>query len=320
MAESDDNPLKTPYPIRSGAIPTPDGVFPVDLQAGGRRRRRRPFIDLDAVDMKAKAADQAVELELAWGIIANAHGGDWSKASPEWQEAATAWRDRYFAGGKVIAPPAPPEIPTANLQLEPSPKLIAVSDITPSPALEAIEALQECHQFLARLAAMPESDVKAILGPLWDGDEDTFEAAVGLKWAEIKRDVAEASPKASQANRPLDPEEEEESRDDPFTPEPQTSVAGLVIVDQPPAPQPPVVEEKLEPEKVAVVSDPSVGPLIGASATPTDAAAVVAAVASVSGPAVDPTANVVPPAPFIPDPPTDKPKSGRKAKATTDQQ
>ena len=34
-------------------------------------------------------------LDLAWGIIANASGGDWEKESADWQEAAAQWRDRY---------------------------------------------------------------------------------------------------------------------------------------------------------------------------------------------------------------------------------
>jgi hypothetical protein len=32
-------------------------------------------------------------IEAAWGIIANAGGGDWTKETPEWQEAAARWRD-----------------------------------------------------------------------------------------------------------------------------------------------------------------------------------------------------------------------------------
>jgi hypothetical protein len=32
------------------------------------------------------------QLELAWGIIANAGGGDWEKESKEWQDAAVKWR------------------------------------------------------------------------------------------------------------------------------------------------------------------------------------------------------------------------------------
>ena len=40
-------------------------------------------------------------IEAAWGIIANAHNGDWSKATPEWRDAAEQWRDRY------VTPPRP---------------------------------------------------------------------------------------------------------------------------------------------------------------------------------------------------------------------
>jgi len=35
------------------------------------------------------------ELEAAWGIIANAGGGDWNNESAEWRDAASKWRDKY---------------------------------------------------------------------------------------------------------------------------------------------------------------------------------------------------------------------------------
>ena len=35
-------------------------------------------------------------LDFAWGIIANVSSGDWTKQTPEWQEAATKWRDAYW--------------------------------------------------------------------------------------------------------------------------------------------------------------------------------------------------------------------------------
>lgn len=35
-------------------------------------------------------------LDLAWGLIANAGGGDWDKETPEWRGAADRWRDLYF--------------------------------------------------------------------------------------------------------------------------------------------------------------------------------------------------------------------------------
>lgn len=35
--------------------------------------------------------------EAAWGVIANAGGGDWTRETVEWQEAATRWRNEYHA-------------------------------------------------------------------------------------------------------------------------------------------------------------------------------------------------------------------------------
>ena len=35
-------------------------------------------------------------VELAWGLIANAGGGNWSKETPDWQEAAARWRDEHW--------------------------------------------------------------------------------------------------------------------------------------------------------------------------------------------------------------------------------
>ena len=34
-------------------------------------------------------------LSLAWGIIANAGQGDWTREGHEWRDAATRWRDQY---------------------------------------------------------------------------------------------------------------------------------------------------------------------------------------------------------------------------------
>ena len=36
-------------------------------------------------------------LETAWGVIANAGGGDWTRETEIWQGAAARWRGRYFA-------------------------------------------------------------------------------------------------------------------------------------------------------------------------------------------------------------------------------
>lgn len=48
--------------------------------------------------MNQHSSETDHQLDTAWGIIANAHGGDWSKASDDWQEAATRWRDEVLPG------------------------------------------------------------------------------------------------------------------------------------------------------------------------------------------------------------------------------
>jgi hypothetical protein len=33
----------------------------------------------------------------AWVLLANVSGGDWTKQTPEWQEAVVRWRDEFHA-------------------------------------------------------------------------------------------------------------------------------------------------------------------------------------------------------------------------------
>lgn len=44
-----------------------------------------------------RLADSA---EMLWVCLANVNEGDWTKQTPEWQEAAKRWRDNYF--GAVV--------------------------------------------------------------------------------------------------------------------------------------------------------------------------------------------------------------------------
>jgi hypothetical protein len=44
------------------------------------------------------------DAEMAWGIIANVSGGDWTRQSDEWREAAARWRDQYFAALRASPP------------------------------------------------------------------------------------------------------------------------------------------------------------------------------------------------------------------------
>lgn len=50
--------------------------------------------DAPGIDTDSPAGGSDNE-EMAWTIIANAYGGDWSLASEEWRAAATRWRDAY---------------------------------------------------------------------------------------------------------------------------------------------------------------------------------------------------------------------------------
>ncbi len=48
-------------------------------------------------ECQEKATATASLLERAWGIIANAGGGDWGVESRDWLSAASTWRDDYHA-------------------------------------------------------------------------------------------------------------------------------------------------------------------------------------------------------------------------------
>jgi hypothetical protein len=52
---------------------------------------------------------EASMLEAAWGIIANAGGGNWDTQTPEWQEAAKKWREAYHRTTGVGATDNPEE-------------------------------------------------------------------------------------------------------------------------------------------------------------------------------------------------------------------
>jgi len=80
----------------------------IHFSATGRRGEapKRGVVE-DVADMKAKcdALDKAAE--MLWAVLANVSGGDWTKQTQEWQDAAAKWRDNYFAtirtpGAEVI--------------------------------------------------------------------------------------------------------------------------------------------------------------------------------------------------------------------------
>lgn len=50
--------------------------------------------------------------EMLWVVLANVSGGDWTKQTPEWQEAAARWRDAYFVALKAHPSPSAPDLDT----------------------------------------------------------------------------------------------------------------------------------------------------------------------------------------------------------------
>jgi len=49
------------------------------------------------VQAESRERRQGELLEVAWGVIANAGGGDWGVEGAKWREAATRWRDDWHA-------------------------------------------------------------------------------------------------------------------------------------------------------------------------------------------------------------------------------
>lgn len=64
-------------------------------------------------------------VESAWGIIANAYGGNWDEAPEDWRKAAERWRDEVWlpslshnagdlAEGGATGRPKPGDLPAAE--------------------------------------------------------------------------------------------------------------------------------------------------------------------------------------------------------------
>ena len=63
---------------------------------------------------KDELLEQAELIETAWGVIANAHNGDWGQARIEWRQAAERWRDNYHEMLESLdTPPDTVEAPLA---------------------------------------------------------------------------------------------------------------------------------------------------------------------------------------------------------------
>lgn len=78
------------------------------------------MVDQDVLDtLNRRLDDQNDLLEFAWGIIANAGGGNWTLETLDWQSAADQFRTRYF---RDYPRPKPPETPPQEPQIFGSPE------------------------------------------------------------------------------------------------------------------------------------------------------------------------------------------------------
>jgi hypothetical protein len=68
-----------------------------------RAKKKIAMLDRERADWKrwCQAAEAERDrlldgMEIAWGVIANANGGNWDGETPEWQAAAERWRDEQW--------------------------------------------------------------------------------------------------------------------------------------------------------------------------------------------------------------------------------
>lgn len=76
---------------------TPDGRL-VDVH-------RQELVDLIAAPDESDGVTVDDLVMQAWGVIANAHDGNWDTADPEWRAAAVRFRDglHVWLGGTVVS-------------------------------------------------------------------------------------------------------------------------------------------------------------------------------------------------------------------------
>lgn len=61
-----------------------------------KQRKLTAWLAKDRLSMAAELSRLRQSMDVAWGIIANAYGGNWEEASPVWKAAAEHWRDNHY--------------------------------------------------------------------------------------------------------------------------------------------------------------------------------------------------------------------------------
>lgn len=81
-------------------------------------------------ELEAREEEAKVALDIAWGVIANASGGDWSKETKEWRECAAFWRDHHWLKCPPSTPKPPEPAPPTPTQREHA-EFVSIRGIAP---------------------------------------------------------------------------------------------------------------------------------------------------------------------------------------------
>ncbi len=196
MADEKQTPEKLPYPIRSGAVPTPDGVFPVDLSGGGTRRRRRSHIDLEGHDAKVAAENERAAESQAIDELAAILADDQHPLHGLVTEIRTAapiiraqdlLKSAQFRANPIVerlTPKAAEEAPADNVAPQ-QPIAEALEELDAS-GIQFCRAATDGTQFLERLSAQPKPVIKAVLGDQWNGEDEDLAVAAADVWAAMQ--------------------------------------------------------------------------------------------------------------------------------------
>ena len=76
----------------------PDMATYLAANLWAKKSTSKCIVDMKIVNEAAKEFRCLIDqLEAAWGIIANAGGGNWKTQTKPWQKAANKWRNNYNA-------------------------------------------------------------------------------------------------------------------------------------------------------------------------------------------------------------------------------
>jgi hypothetical protein len=87
-------------------------------------------------------------VEAAWGLVANAWGGEWSQASEMWRDAATHWRAAYHESLRSENPRA-----VENRQYRYMPEARLPDDLA-DDLMRIVASLKEILDWQGRLSAV----------------------------------------------------------------------------------------------------------------------------------------------------------------------